>query len=64
MSIVQTVLHRHKLRQERHSLEHLNYRTRRSLPTKHAAPAGAWMALGVSRLLLCEGRNRVRLDSI
>jgi hypothetical protein len=46
MSIVQTALHRHKLRQERHGLEHWNYRSRRSLPAKHAAPAGAWMASG------------------
>ena len=46
MSIVQTVLHPHKLRQERHGLEHRNYRSRRSLPAKHAAPDGAWMASG------------------
>src|ERR1035437_8602278 len=46
MSIVQTVLHRHKLRQEQHGLEHRNYRTRGSLPAKHAAPDGAWMASG------------------
>jgi hypothetical protein len=47
MSIVETVLHRHKLRQERHGLEHRNCRTRRSLPAKHAAPDGAWTAPGV-----------------
>jgi hypothetical protein len=46
MSIVKTVLHRDKLRQERHGLEHRNYRTRRSLPARHAAPDGAWMASG------------------
>ena len=44
--MVEAVLHRHKLRQERHGLEHWNYRTRRSLAAKHAAPAGAWMASG------------------
>ena len=44
--MVETVLHRHKLRQERHGLEHRNYRTRRSLAAKHAAPDEAWMASG------------------
>ena len=51
MSIVETVLHRHKLRQERHGLEHRNYRTHRSLPAKHAALDRAWLASGGSRLL-------------
>ncbi len=37
MSIVQTAFRRHKLRQERHGLKHRNYRSRRSLPAKHAA---------------------------
>ena len=46
MFIVQTVFHRDKLRQERHGLEYRNYRTRRSLPAKHAAPDRAWMASG------------------
>jgi hypothetical protein len=46
MSIVQTVFRRHKLRQERHGLKHRNYRSRRSLPAKHAAPDGAWVASG------------------
>ena len=43
MFIVQTVFRRHKLRQVRHGLEHRNHR---SLPAKHAAPDGAWMASG------------------
>ena len=43
MFIVQTVFRRHKLRQVRHCLEHRNHR---SLPAKHAAPDGAWMASG------------------
>ena len=34
MSIVEAVLHRHKLRQERHRPAHRNYRTRRSLAGK------------------------------
>jgi hypothetical protein len=46
MSVVQTVFRRHKLRQERHGLKHRNYRSRRSLPAKHAAPDGAWVASG------------------
>jgi hypothetical protein len=46
MSIVEAVLHRHKLRQERHDPAHRNNRTRRSLAAKHAAPARAWMASG------------------
>ena len=46
MSIVEAVLHGHKLRQERHGWARWNYRTRRSLAAKHAAPAGAWMASG------------------
>ena len=48
MSIVEAVFHRHKLRQERHGPAPRNYRTRRSLAAKHAAPAGAWMASGDS----------------